>query len=319
MPTQDEIDEAMMDQQMMLAQQQQMHPWPVIAANIAIYAGVSFIRLAIYNPIQRLTIIINTEEELVRQGILTAPLGGVVPTVKHLMLTEGLFGATFRGCVSDALLSLPVRLIEDFVSNTVSGVLQSFFGEAIMHWSQLRLLTVSIGASAVAMYACIPVSYPREAILTRMMTDVRPEAQAQDGSYRYSGPISAYRSFKTIGSLFSGCLVGVANLLVYRSVFYYTLNGVLSVVGTSHPIVTKLSTIACTFLSSIAHHPLDVIRQRMIVSADGPKPHGSSKACAEHIVKKEGYAGLFRGLKFKLVTTAVNILVVELINGLQSS
>ena len=284
---------------------------------VGIYSGISFVRLAFYNPIQRMTVILNTESELVRQGILNAPFGGVVPAVRHLILTEGFFGAAFRATISDAVLTVPVRVVEKLAAGFVSSLLQQAFASNIENWSLLRLLTVLIAASSVAMVLCAPVSYPREAIITRMMCDVRAEPTTTDGGYRYTGPISAFKSFKSVGSLFSGALVGVANLIVYRSVFYYSLNGALAVLGQT-PVVSKVSTIVCTFLASIAHHPLDVIRQRMIVSADGPKRHDSATTCAKHIVKKEGYSGLYRGLKFKLAVTAVNILFVELLNSLQS-
>jgi hypothetical protein len=316
-PTQQEIDETMAEYQAMLAQQQQQEmSWPAMLSNIALYAGISFFRHALSNPIQRLTIILNTEAELVRQGILAKPLGGIIPSMKHLFLTEGLMGSMFRGTVSDALMLLPIRLVEDIASSLVSSLLQQFYGESIEGWSQLRLLLVSIAASAGAMTLCVPVSFPREAIIGRMHCDIRPEAIATPTpTYRYSGPIAAFKSFSTYRKLFSGAAVGVMNLIVYRSAFYLSLNGLLGVTGWRS---SKLITIGCTFLATVIHHPLEVIRQRLIVSGDGPKPHASPIDCAQHIVKKQGYKGLYQGLRFRFLVTVVNVAFVELVGLLQS-
>lgn len=319
-PTQKEMDEIMAEyekfqQQMQMEQQQQpVQSWPEMLVNISLYGGISFVRHAIGNPAQRVTVLLNTEAELVRQGILLQPLGGIIPAIKHLLVTEGIFAGLFRGTLSDALMLVPVRILEDIASSITSGVLQQLFGEAIMGWSQPKLLVVSIGASAAAMLVCVPVSYPREAIVTRMHADVRPEMTATT-PFRYSGPIDTFKSFATFRKLFSGALVGVVNLVVYRSAFYLSLNGLLAV---SNGRARKLITIACTAFACFVHHPLDVIRQRLIVSGDGPKPHASPVACAEHIVKKEGYKGLYRGLKFRLLVTALNVAFVEIVGLMQA-
>jgi hypothetical protein len=307
-----EIEEAMAEYNAMLAQQQDNSSWLV---NLAIYSGISFARIAFINPIVRVGTILNTEAELVRQGILAKPLGGIRGAIKHLYLTEGLFRSIVRGTLSDALMLLPVRIVEEIASTSVSGFLQRSVGSSMENWSQLRLIVVSIAASAFTMTLCVPIAYPREAIMGRMHCDVTAAVPTAAGGsaphkYRYSGPIAAFKSFSTYTKLFSGAAVGVANFVCYRAALYLSINGLSALTG-GHP--SKALTIACTFFAMIVHHPLDVIRQRLVVSGDGPKPHASPVACARHIVKSEGFKGLYRGLKFQLLVTTLNVAFVELL------
>lgn len=283
--------------------------------NLSIYGLIQMGRIAFFNPIHRVTHILNTEAELLRQGVLVAPLNGVVGCVKHLVTTEGATKSALRGSLSDALMSAPASLLEEIGGQVVSNSIHVYFGERLTSMPQVQLLSISLLGSAAAMLLCSPFNSPREIIKLKMHTDVVPNTDPLNVNvtHRFTGPISVVKEIVKKASwtrLFTGTTISVASLLAYRGTYYFTLN---ALIGQTQPTPLRLKayTIFCTLLAGIANQPFDTVRQRMMVSVDGPKPYPSATNCVKTIVEDEGYSGLFRGLRFRLLLTAVNVVIIE--------
>lgn len=182
-----------------------------------------------------------------------------------------------------------------------------------------NLMSGGMGGAA-AMVVCYPMDYAR----TRLASDL------QAGKGQFNGIMDCLsKTVKQQGfaGLYRGTAVSIAGAFVYRAGqlgLYGTVMGLnpyskdKGLLGFCSAIViaTAARTVVLPF-----NYPFDTVRRRLMLESEKPKDqriYRSGVHCAGEIVKKEGVAGLYKGMFPEIFRGFGGVMVVVIYDRLKN-
>lgn len=246
-------------------------------------------------PIERIKLLVQNQDEMIKAGRLATPYKGVTDCFKRVVADEG-FGSLWRGNLANVLRYFPTQALNfAFV-----GTFKKMFNQSKEKDGYFMWFLGNMASGGLAGASSLVFVYSLDYARTRLANDNK--SSKKGGERQFNGLIDVYK--KTLASdgiagLYRGFVVSCVGIVAYRGCyfgFYDTLKPIV-LVGElkSSFIASFLLGWAVTIVSGIVSYPLDTIRRRMMMTSGEAVKYKSSMDCGAQIIKNEGVASLFKG------------------------
>ena len=249
-------------------------------------AGVSKTATA---PIERIKLLIQNQDEMIKQGRLDKPYNGVVDCTKRVLADEGV-APLWRGNMANVLRYFPTQALNFAFKEQFKAVF------AVPKDSSYFVKTMAnIASGGCAGTLSLLFVYSLDFARTRMAND----AKGKDGKRQFNGLFDVYR--KTIASdgiagLYRGFVISAVGIFIYRGLYFGLFDSVKPLLGEDPSFILRFALgYAVTVSSGLASYPIDTIRRRMMMTSGTGVNYKSSMDCGMQIVKNEGVGSLFKG------------------------
>jgi len=249
-------------------------------------AGVSKTATA---PIERVKLLIQNQDEMIKQGRLDKPYSGVIDCTKRVLAEEGV-GPFWRGNLANVLRYFPTQAL-NFAFKEQFKTIFSVPKES----SYFVKTMANIASGGCAGTLSLLFVYSLDFARTRMAND----AKGKDGKRQFNGLIDVYR--KTIASdgiagLYRGFVISAVGIFIYRGLYFGLYDSVKPLLGEDPSFLFRFMLgYSVTVSAGLASYPIDTIRRRMMMTSGTGVNYKSSMDCGMQIVKNEGVGSLFKG------------------------
>merc|ERR1711936_1266663 len=251
-------------------------------------AGVSKTAAA---PIERVKLLVQNQDEMIKQGRLDKPYGGVVDCVQKTLKTEGVL-PFWRGNLANVLRYFPTQALNFAFKDTIKGIFKT--PKDAPQWQKFGVNILSGGvAGSMSLTFVYSLDYAR----TRLAND----AKGKGGERQFNGLIDVYvKTLKSDGiqGLYRVFTISAVGIFIYRGMYF-------GLFDTLKPLLIggKDSSVAASFIlgwavtvtAGLMSYPIDTIRRRMMMTSGGGVKYKGSIDCAMQIMKNEGFMSMMKG------------------------
>jgi len=250
-------------------------------------AGVSKTAAA---PIERVKLLVQNQDEMIKQGRLDKPYTGVIDCTTRVLKTEGVY-PFWRGNMANVLRYFPTQALNFAFKDTVKGIFST-----PKDASAAMKFATNITSGGVAGTLSLTFVYSLDYARTRLAND----AKGKGGERQFNGLIDVYvKTLKSDGiqGLYRGFAISAVGIFIYRGMYfglYDTLKPML--LGADAGVgASFLLGWAVTITSGLMSYPIDTIRRRMMMTSGAAVKYKNSLDCGVQIMKNEGFMSMMKG------------------------
>jgi len=250
-------------------------------------AGVSKTAAA---PIERVKLLVQNQDEMIKQGRLDKPYTGVIDCTTRVLKTEGVY-PFWRGNLANVLRYFPTQALNFAFKDTVKGIFKT-----PKDASAATKFATNITSGGVAGTLSLTFVYSLDYARTRLAND----AKGKGGERQFNGLVDVYvKTIKSDGiqGLYRGFVISAVGIFIYRGMYfglYDTLKPML--LGADAGVgASFLLGWAVTITSGLMSYPIDTIRRRMMMTSGAAVKYKSSLDCGMQILKNEGFMSMMKG------------------------
>jgi len=250
-------------------------------------AGVSKTAAA---PIERVKLLVQNQDEMIKQGRLDKPYTGVIDCTTRVLKTEGVY-PFWRGNLANVLRHFPTQALNFAFKDTVKGIFKT-----PKDASAATKFATNITSGGVAGTLSLTFVYSLDYARTRLAND----AKGKGGERQFNGLVDVYvKTIKSDGiqGLYRGFAISAVGIFIYRGMYfglYDTLKPML--LGADAGVgASFLLGWAVTITSGLMSYPIDTIRRRMMMTSGAAVKYKSSIDCGMQILKNEGFMSMMKG------------------------
>jgi len=243
-------------------------------------------------PIERVKLLIQNQDEMLKNGRLDRPYGGISECFKRVIAEEGV-GSLWRGNFANVLRYFPTQALNFAFKDTFKAMFA-----VPKTASYAKKFSSNIAAGGMAGAASLTVVYSLDFARTRLANDNK--AAKKGGERQFNGLLDVYRkTIKTDGvaGLYRGFNISVVGIIVYRGLYFGLYDSIKPMLGPlkDNLLANFLLGWGITIGAGLASYPIDTVRRRMMMTSGEAVKYKSSAHAFAEIVKKEGYKSLFKG------------------------
>jgi len=264
------------------------------AENFLLSGAAAVISKTAAAPIERVKLMVQNQDEMLKSGRLTKPYSGVLDCGRRIVAEEGVL-PFWRGNLANCLRYFPTQALNFAFKDKIKAQ----FKVRKTDGSLTKLgKNVASGGLAGAMSLCFV--YSLDYARTRLANDVKSSKKGGSGERQFNGLLDVYR--KTIATdgvqgLYRGFVISCVGIVVYRGCyfgFYDTLKPI--VLGEDASLVLSFCLgYGVTVAAGLASYPIDTIRRRMMMTSGEAVKYNGSIDCTVQVLKTEGVATFFKG------------------------
>jgi len=246
-------------------------------------------------PIERVKLLIQNQDEMMKSGRLTTPYKGIADCFKRVITEEG-FVQLWRGNMANVIRYFPTQAL-NFAFKDQFKRMFGYTKEKDGYWVWFAGNLASGGAAGACSLTFV---YSLDYARTRLANDAK--SAKKGGERQFNGLIDVYR--KTIKSdgiqgLYRGFNISCVGIIVYRGLYFGMYDSLKPVLLTGSMKDSFLGSFflgwSITIGAGLASYPIDTIRRRMMMTSGEATKYKSSYHAFNEIMKKEGVASLFKG------------------------
>merc|ERR1712063_41814 len=250
-------------------------------------AGVSKTAAA---PIERVKLLIQNQDEMIKQGRLDKPYNGVLDCTKRVLSTEG-FYPFWRGNLANVLRYFPTQALNFAFKDTIKGIFAT--PKTAPQWQKFAT-NIASGGFAGSLSLCFV--YSLDFARTRLAND----AKGKGGERQYNGLIDVYKkTLKTDGiqGIYRGFVISCVGIFVYRGMYFGLYDSLKPILlGDNKSLLLSFCLgYGVTVTSGLMSYPIDTIRRRMMMTSGTAVKYKGSVDCAVQIMKNEGFMSMMKG------------------------
>jgi len=260
------------------------------AENFALSGAAAVISKTAAAPIERIKLLVQNQDEMIKQGRLDRPYSGVVDCTVRTFKNEGLL-PFWRGNLANCIRYFPTQALNFAFKDQIKAI---FKMKKTDNYGTKFAKNIASGGAAGAMSLCFV--YSLDYARTRLAND----AKGKGGDRMYNGLIDVYRkTLKTDGiqGLYRGFAISCAGIIVYRGCyfgFYDTAKPIL--LGDNSGLLASFALgYVVTISAGLVSYPIDTIRRRMMMTSGQAVKYKGSIDCFTQIMKSEGFMSLMKG------------------------
>jgi len=241
-------------------------------------------------PIERIKLLVQNQDEMIKQGRLDKPYSGIVDCAKRTVASEGV-GAFWRGNLANVIRYFPTQAL----NFAFKGTIKTMFAVP-KDASTVTKFATNIASGGCAGSLSLMFVYSLDYARTRLAND----AKSKGGERQFNGLIDVYRkTLKSdgIGGLYRGFVISCVGIFIYRGMYfglYDSIKPMLLGDGNNVLVSFALGWVVTT-VAGLGGYPIDTIRRRMMMTSGTGVNYSSSLDCARQVIKNEGMASLFKG------------------------
>ncbi|QRV76080.1 mitochondrial carrier protein [Ceratobasidium sp. AG-Ba] len=262
-------------------------------------------------PIERIKLLIQNQDEMIKQGRLSHPYKGVVDCFRRTYADEGLV-SLWRGNTANVIRYFPTQAL----NFAFKDYFKSLFGfkKQDGYWKWFAGNVASGGAAGASSLLFV---YSLDYARTRLANDAK-SAKKGGGERQFNGLVDVYR--KTLASdgiagLYRGFVPSVVGIIVYRGLYFGVYDSLSKSDGSF--FASFLLGWGVTIGAGLASYPLDTIRRRMMMTSGSAVHYKSMFDAGSQIIAKEGAKSLFKGAGANILRGVAGAGVLSLYDKLQ--
>merc|ERR1711931_81368 len=242
-------------------------------------------------PIERVKLLVQNQDEMIKQGRLDKPYKGVVDCVQKTLKTEGVI-PFWRGNLANVLRYFPTQALNFAFKDTIKALFAT-----PKDASPATKFATNIASGGAAGTMSLLFVYSLDFARTRLAND----AKGKGGERQFNGLIDVYvKTLKSDGiqGLYRGFTISAVGIFIYRGMYF-------GLFDTLKPILIggKDSSVAASFIlgwavtvtAGLMSYPIDTIRRRMMMTSGSAVKYKSSIDCGVQVIKNEGFMSLMKG------------------------
>ena len=262
------------------------------AENFALSAAAAIISKIAAAPIERVKLLVQNRDEMLKTGRLDKPYKGVIDCTTRTFRSEGLL-PFWRGNLANCIRYFSTQALIFAFKDQVKAMFKSSKNDSYAFKFGKNVFS---GGAAGALSLCFV--YSLDYCRTRLANDAK--SSKKGGEHQYSGMIDVYK--KTLASdgvagLYRDFVFSCVGIIVYRGCyfgFYDTLKPVI--LGKDGGFLASFALgYIVTISAGLVSYPIDTIRRRMMMTSGEAVKYKGSIDCTVQIVKNEGFMSLMKG------------------------
>jgi len=250
-------------------------------------AGVSKTAAA---PIERVKLLVQNQDEMIKQGRLDKPYKGVIDCTTRVLKTEGII-PFWRGNLANVLRYFPTQALNFAFKDTVKALFAT--PKSAPQWQKFATNIASGGcAGTMSLLFVYSLDYAR----TRLAND----AKGKGGERQFNGLIDVYvKTLKSDGiqGLYRGFTISAVGIFIYRGMYFglYDTLKPLVLGADAGVFLSFFLGWAVTVTAGLMSYPIDTIRRRMMMTSGAAVKYKNSLDCGMQVIKNEGFMSLMKG------------------------
>ncbi|CEJ54263.1 ADP,ATP carrier protein [Penicillium brasilianum] len=246
-------------------------------------------------PIERVKLLIQNQDEMLKQGRLDRKYNGIVDCFKRTSAQEGVV-SLWRGNTANVIRYFPTQALNFAFRDTY----KSMFAYKKERDGYAKWMMGNLASGGAAGATSLLFVYSLDYARTRLANDAK--SAKGGGDRQFNGLVDVYR--KTLASdgiagLYRGFGPSVLGIVVYRGLYFGLYDSIKPVllVGPLEGsfLASFLLGWTVTTAAGVASYPLDTVRRRMMMTSGEAVKYKSSMHAARQIVAEEGVKSLFKG------------------------
>lgn len=262
------------------------------AENFMLSGAAAVISKTVAAPIERIKLLVQNQDEMIKQGRLAEPYKGVIDCFKRVIAEEGV-GPLWRGNLANCLRYFPTQALNFAFKDKIKAQFKSSKTDP----AYLKLAkNVAAGGAAGAM--SLTFVYSLDYARTRLANDNK--SSKKGGERQFKGLVDVYKKTMAsdgIAGLYRGFCISCVGIIVYRG-FYFGLYDTFKpiILGDDVGLMASFALgYAVTVTAGIMSYPIDTIRRRMMMTSGAAVKYNGSLDCSMQIMKSEGIKSFFKG------------------------
>jgi len=250
-------------------------------------AGVS---KTVAAPIERVKLLVQNQDEMIKQGRLDKPYTGVMDCTTRVLKTEGV-GPFWRGNLANVLRYFPTQALNFAFKDAIKAAFA-----VPKSASSGTKFAANIASGGAAGTMSLLFVYSLDYARTRLAND----AKGKGGERQFNGLIDVYtKTLKSDGiqGLYRGFAISAVGIFIYRGMYFGMFDTLkpLLLGDQANVGMAFLLGWGVTVTAGLMSYPIDTIRRRMMMTSGGGVKYKGSIDCGMQILKNEGFMSMMKG------------------------
>lgn len=244
-------------------------------------------------PIERVKLLVQNQDEMIKAGRLAEPYKGVMDCVRKTYVSEGVI-PFWRGNLANCIRYFPTQALNFAFKDQIKAAFKAKKSDPyLVNFSK----NIASGGVAGALSLCFV--YSLDYCRTRLANDAKSAGKG-GGERQFNGMVDVYtKTYKSdgIAGLYRGFVISCVGIVVYRG-FYFGLYDSLKPILLGDNANLGLSFLlgyTVTVSSGLLSYPIDTIRRRMMMTSGQAVKYNGSWDCTMQILRNEGFMSLMKG------------------------
>jgi len=260
------------------------------AENFALSGCAAAVSKTAAAPIERVKLLIQNQDEMIKQGKLDKPYKGVMECTMRTFKTEGVM-PFWRGNLANVVRYFPTQALNFAFKDKIKIMFKSSPSD-----SYAKSFSKNIASGGFAGAMSLTFVYSLDYARTKLANDMK----GKGGEREYNGLVDVYRKTLAtdgVAGLYRGFVISCMGIIVYRGCyfgFYDSLKPIL--LGDDAGLLASFTLgYAVTVTSGLISYPVDTIRRRMMMTSGQAVKYKGSIDCTRQIMANEGFMSLMKG------------------------
>merc|ERR1711909_150175 len=250
-------------------------------------AGVS---KTVAAPIERVKLLVQNQDEMIKQGRLDKPYAGVLDCTKRVLATEDIV-PFWRGNLANVLRYFPTQALNFAFKDTTKALFAT-----PKDASPATKFATNIASGGAAGTMSLLFVYSLDYARTRLAND----AKGKGGERQFNGLVDVYvKTLKSDGiqGLYRGFTISAVGIFIYRGMYFGLFDTLKPLLLRDNANVTMSFLLGwgVTVTAGLMSYPIDTIRRRMMMTSGGGVKYKGSIDCGMQILKNEGFMSMMKG------------------------
>jgi len=250
-------------------------------------AGVSKTAAA---PIERVKLLVQNQDEMIKQGRLDKPYTGVLDCTRRVLATEGVY-PFWRGNLANVLRYFPTQALNFAFKDAIKAAFA-----VPKDASNATKFGMNIASGGAAGTMSLLFVYSLDYARTRLAND----AKGKGGERQFNGLVDVYaKTLKSDGiqGLYRGFAISAVGIFIYRGMYFGLFDTLKPLLLGDNANVTMSFLLGwgVTVTAGLMSYPIDTIRRRMMMTSGGGVKYKGSIDCGMQILKNEGFMSMMKG------------------------
>jgi solute carrier family 25 (adenine nucleotide translocator) protein 4/5/6/31 len=242
-------------------------------------------------PIERIKLLIQNQDEMIKQGTLDSKYKGMGDCFARTTKSEGIAGL-WRGNLANVLRYFPTQAL-NFAFN---DKFKQMFNMKKEVDGYAKWFAANMASGGMAGASSLLFVYSLDYARTRLANDTK--SSKKGGERQFNGLFDVYK--KTLASdgiqgLYRGFAVSCVGIVVYRGFYFGLFDSLKPMLPVQNFAASFALGWAVTIFSGLLSYPLDTIRRRMMMTSGSKVHYKSSFDCGMQILKNDGFSALMKG------------------------
>mmetsp|Transcript_10781 Transcript_10781/g.18015 ORF Transcript_10781/g.18015 Transcript_10781/m.18015 type:complete len:326 (-) Transcript_10781:38-1015(-) len=247
-------------------------------------------------PIERVKMVKQTEDEIVKRGQLKEPFKGIGHVFTWIMQNEGPL-AFWRSNFTNCLRYFPTQALNFSFKGQIKR-LDHFKVKPDKDSYPVKLYR-NIAGGGLAGGGSLFFVYSLDYARTRLASDMKASGKGA-ADREFTGLFDVYKKTLAadgVAGLYRGFVISFVGIFVYRGFYFGLYDTIMPLIPKdSNNLFVKFTVgYAVTVVAGILSYPIDTIRRRMMMTSGGGVKYNGSLDAASQILKKEGIKSFFKG------------------------